>query len=194
MNHRVPKPNSELPAQTPGTAADAFAQQRLAWALAACHEARMRLTSVREAILSFLARQRLPATLDMVLEAEGVSGQRDTTTVYRTLMMFKEAGVVRLVGTPQKVSHFVLNSPGTNNHFLVCLGCGRLAELPAFTILEQLDQLIYETTGCTAVNHDLEVHAFCPACRMKLPIATARETGMTLKLGVKVTNATNAAD
>lgn len=153
----------------------------------------MRLTPVREAILSFLARQRLPVTLDMVLGAEGVRGQRDATTVYRTLMMLKEAGVVRLVGTPQKLSYFVLNSPGANHHFLVCLGCGRLADLPALETLNRLDQLIAQATGYAAVHHDLEVQGLCPACRTKSPVAELRDKGMTLKLGVKGTNARASA-
>lgn len=185
MNHRVPKPNSELPAYTPGTTDDRFVSQRLAWALAACHESRMRRTPVRTAILSFLARQHLPVTIEMLLNAQGVRGQRDATTIYRTLMMLKEAGVVRLVGTPQKLSHFALNAPGANNHFLVCLHCGRLVELPALGILDGLDQRITEATGYSTIHHDLEVHGICPGCRTKPPSVGAREKGMTLKLGVR---------
>ena len=99
-------------------------KERCAWAISSCRKARMRLTPAREAILSFLAQQRTPASLEMVSQADGVRGRCDATTVYRTLMLFKEAELVRVVGTPRKASYFVLNAPGDSVHFLICHDCG----------------------------------------------------------------------
>ena len=98
--------------------------------MTSCRKARMRLTSVRTAILSFLAQRRTPASLEMISLADGVRGECDTTTVYRTLMMFKDAELIRLVGTPRKASYFVLNAPGDSAHFLICRRCGCVTELP----------------------------------------------------------------
>ena len=83
-------------------------KERSAWAISSCRKAGMRLTPAREAILSFLAQRRTPASLEMISQAEGVRGQCDATTVYRTLMLFKDAELVRVVGTPRKTSYFVL--------------------------------------------------------------------------------------
>ena len=141
------------------------AQERLAWATAACRDARIRLTPVREAILSFLARQRMPATLEMVSHADGVQDHCDATTVYRTLMLFKEADLVRLVGTPRKLSHFVLNVPGENNYFLICRRCGCIAEMPLSQPTAIAIQQVAEAQGFAPTRQDCEVYGLCETCQ-----------------------------
>jgi Fe2+ or Zn2+ uptake regulation protein len=64
-------------------------QERLAWALEACGRAQVRMTPVRRAILSFVAVCRTPVNLDLLEQADGVRGQCDATTVYRTLILFR---------------------------------------------------------------------------------------------------------
>jgi len=129
----------------------------------------MRLTPVREAILSFLAQQRTPASLEMVSQAEGVRGQCDATTVYRTLMLFKEAELVRVVGTPRKTSYFVLNVPGDSAHFLICRRCGCVAELPLPDPFSSEIGRLASSRGFSPVT-DCEVHGLCENCQ------TARKT------------------
>src|SRR5690242_18039712 len=97
--------------------------ERLQWALNNCQHSHLRMTSVRRAILVFLSKQRTPVNLDAISQARGVRDQCDATTVYRTLMVFKDAGLVRCVGTLRKTSHFVLNVPGDASHFLLCQRC-----------------------------------------------------------------------
>src|SRR5437868_9677532 len=97
--------------------------ERLAWALIKCAESRMRMTPVRKSILDFLSEQRKPVNLEAIAQVPGVRGACDATTVYRTLMVFKDAGLVRWVGMLRKTSHFVLNVPGDVSHFLVCERC-----------------------------------------------------------------------
>jgi Fe2+ or Zn2+ uptake regulation protein len=61
------------------------ATQRLAWALQACRQLHMRLTPGREKILGFLAKQRVPVSLNTLMQAEELRGVCDATTAYRTL-------------------------------------------------------------------------------------------------------------
>jgi Fe2+ or Zn2+ uptake regulation protein len=167
-------------------------EQRLVWALEVCRQMQLRMTTVRRAILVFLAQRRTPAGLEMIAQAEGVRGHCDTTTVYRTLMMFKEAGLVRSVGTPRKASYFVLNVPGESNHFLICQQCGQMAELPALQVLTALDKQVMEQKGYSAVYHELEVYGICPDCRAKRATnatdAAYGQGGMTVKIGAKPAN------
>ncbi len=141
------------------------AAQRLAWAMASCHKAQMRVTPVREAILAFLATRRIPASLDMVSQADGVHGHCNATTVYRTLMMFKEADLVRLVGTAHKASHFVLNVPGENNYFLICRRCGCISELPLPQPIALTIQEVAAAQGFTPTRQDCEVYGLCESCQ-----------------------------
>jgi len=128
----------------------------------------MRLTPVRTAILSFLAQRRTPASLEMISLADGVRGQCDTTTVYRTLMMFKDAELIRLVGTPRKASYFVLNAPGDSTHFLICRRCGRVTELPLPTPVSAEIGRIASSRGFSPTPQDCEVHGLCKSCQADL--------------------------
>ncbi|MCC6822577.1 MAG: transcriptional repressor [Verrucomicrobiota bacterium] len=123
------------------------------------------MTPVRRAILAFLAARRLPASLEMIGQADGVRGQCGATTVYRTLMLFEGAEVVRLVGSPHKISYFVLNVPGASNHFLICRRCGCLAELALPPVMEEAIHNIGAAQGFPSTHHDCEVHGFCSACQ-----------------------------
>jgi len=122
------------------------------------------MTSVRAAILGFLSEQRKPVNLDAISQVAGVRGQYDATTVYRTLMVFKDAGLVRCVGMLRKTSHFVLSVPGDVGHFLVCERCGAVAELelsPA--VLAGLERLALEH-GFAASGQCMDLHGVCRAC------------------------------
>ncbi len=142
--------------------------ERQNWALSACRRAQMRLTPVRGAILRFLAQRRLPASMEMITQAEGVRGECDMTTVFRTLMLFKEAELIRLVSLPRKSSCFVLNVPGENAHFLICRRCGCVTEttLPG-SVLEEIEQVALRHGFCPAPP-DCEIHGLCEACQTAL--------------------------
>jgi len=140
-------------------------KERQAWAILSCRKAQMRLTPVRESILSFLAQQRLPATLGMILQAGGVRGKCDETTVYRTLMMFKEAELVRLVGTPRKASCFVLNVPGDSANFLICRRCGCISELSLPRPMSAEIGRIASARGFSPTQQDCAIHGLCAGCQ-----------------------------
>jgi Fe2+ or Zn2+ uptake regulation protein len=160
-------------------------KERRAWAMASCRKARMRLTSVRTAILSFLAQRRTPASLEIISLADGVRGQCDTTTVYRTLMMFKDAELIRLVGTPRKASYFVLNAPGDSAHFLICRGCGCVVELPLPDPLSAEIRRLASARGFSPSPSDCEVYGLCEKCQ-----AERKTQIMPSKLIVRVKTST----
>ena|ERR1041385_597853 len=139
-------------------------EERLTWALKSCEESDMRMTSVRKAILEFLSEQRKPANLESVSHARGVRDECDATTVYRTLMVFKDAGLVRCVGMLRKMSHFVLNVPEDTSHFLICERCGTAVELDvSIELLEALDRLAVEH-GFAAGGQRMDLHGVCRVC------------------------------
>ncbi len=145
-----------------------FAQRR-AWALQACRQLQMRLTPVREKILDFLATQRVPVSLNTLMQAEELRGVCDATTAYRTLMLLREVEVLRQVGLPDKVSFFVLNVPGENNHFLICRQCGAITELPAESHCEHMELDVAAAHGYAQLYHELQFFGICPACQKQPP-------------------------
>lgn len=124
----------------------------------------MRMTSVRKAILEFLSEQRKPVNLEAVSQARGVRDECDATTVYRTLMVLKDAGLVRCVGMLRKTSHFVLNAPGDVSHFLICEQCGGVVELDVpCEALEAIDSLAVEH-GFATSRTCMDLHGVCREC------------------------------
>lgn len=143
--------------------------ERLAWALQACRQMQMRLTPVREKILVFLASQRVPVSLNTLMQAEAMRGLCDATTAYRTLMLLREVDVLRQVGLPDKVSFFVLNVPGENNHFLICRQCGAITELPAESHCEHMEHDVAAAHGYAQLYHELQFFGICPTCQKQPP-------------------------
>lgn len=134
------------------------------WAMSVCSTAQMRVTPARQAILEFLATSNVPVTLETISAAPGVAGHCDSTTVYRTLMLFKEADIVRLVGSSRRQSFFCLNVPGKNNHFLICRECGQTSvlRLPERTADEIAAAAA--ASGFSPSKQDYEVHGVCNDC------------------------------
>ena len=122
------------------------------------------MTPARRAVLAFLAGQRKPVNWETVAADKSVSHQCDSSTVYRSLMLFNEARIVRTIATSGKRSLFILNVPGENAHFLVCRRCGCIVELPLPNHIVESVQEIVTGMGFAATIQDHEVHGFCAAC------------------------------
>jgi Fe2+ or Zn2+ uptake regulation protein len=144
-------------------------EERRLWALQVCLLAKMRLTPVREKILTFLAAQRVPVSFDAVTQAGDIRGVCDAATVYRTLMLLCELEVIRQVGLPNKISYFVLNVPGESSHFLICRCCCAITELPASESGAALEAEVVVAQGYTRLYHELVFFGICPACQKHPP-------------------------
>jgi Fe2+ or Zn2+ uptake regulation protein len=145
------------------------AEQRKSWALQVCLQAKMRLTPIRETIITFLATQHLPVSLEAVTQAEGIRGSCDAATVYRTLMLLRELEVTRQVSLPNKISYFVLNIPGESTHFLVCRCCGAISELPPSESVSAIENEIAATQGYSRLYHEAVFFGLCPSCQKHPP-------------------------
>lgn len=139
--------------------------RRRAWALRVCLQAGMRLTPIRRRILTCLATQQVPVSLDAVCQADTVRGICDVATVYRTLMLLRDLEVIRQVSLPNKVSYFVLNMPGDSTHFLVCRCCGAIGELPVSNAVAALERDIAAHAGYRRLYHELVFFGICPDCQ-----------------------------
>lgn len=141
------------------------AAQRLSWALEICVQAGMRLTPIRRKILEFLSEQRLPVSLDTVIQAEGIRDSCNAATVYRTLMLLLELEVIRQVSLPNKISYFVLYVVGESSHFLICRCCGCVTELPTSESITALEREAAASQGYSKLYHELTFFGICPACQ-----------------------------
>jgi Fe2+ or Zn2+ uptake regulation protein len=139
-------------------------EERLEWGVRSLERSGTRMTSMRAAILEYLAAHRKPVNLDAISQARGVKGECDATTVYRTLMVLKDTGLVRCVGMLRKTSHFVLEVPDDVAHFLICERCGAVEELELSpSVLSAMERLAVEH-GFAASGQSMDLHGVCRAC------------------------------
>jgi len=143
------------------------AKRRLGWALEMCRKIGLRLTPRRIKIIEFLATQRVPVSLETVMQVKEVREACDATTVYRTLMLFREVEVIRQVSLPDKTRFFVLNVPGESIHFLICRSCGSITELQPGIHCESMESAIAAKHGYTQLYHELQFFGLCPECQRK---------------------------
>ncbi len=87
-------------------------------------------------------------------------------TVYRTLPLLLEAGVVQKSVGPGKREYFEkLSAKGHHDH-LICLDCGKIIEFKNQEI-EVLQDKIYEQYRFKSSFHELRLYGQCPKCGQK---------------------------
>lgn len=83
-------------------------------------------------------------------------------TVYRTLGILKEAGLLRELDYGSSLSHYDAN---TENHpHIVCTNCGRIVDLP-LSLPHRLKEQASKATDFLITDLRLEFYGLCPHCR-----------------------------
>jgi len=87
------------------------------------------------------------------------------STVYRTLSLLKEVGLVRELDFDEEHHHYELCDAGEGKHYhLYCLGCGSVIEFESPLVKELQEQLAqehdFEIMDCQVV-----VSGYCARCR-----------------------------
>lgn len=84
-------------------------------------------------------------------------------TVYRVLMQFETAGLVKRHNFESGHSIYELDA-GEHHDHLVCVRCGRVDEFFDETI-EQHQETIAEKLGYEITDHSLYIYGICPDCK-----------------------------
>jgi Fur family peroxide stress response transcriptional regulator len=83
-------------------------------------------------------------------------------TIYRTLGILKEVGLLRELDYGSSLSHYDAN---TGNHpHVVCTNCARIDDLP-LSLPDKLEEQASRITDFTVTDHRLEFYGLCPDCR-----------------------------
>lgn len=124
-----------------------------------------RLTRTRKAILEVLERARYPlsaADIHQHLRATGVSA--DPATVYRTLTVLKDLGLVSPIELQEGQFRYEVRHGRDHHHHIRCQGCGRIVDL-MLCPLKKLAALVERETRFRVDGHALEFFGWCPKCR-----------------------------
>ena len=124
-----------------------------------------RLTASRRAVMQVLMATVAPLSPREVLEqAQGVHPKLGLVSVYRTLNLMAEMGLVRRIHRQDGCHAYLLASPG-HHHAVVCELCGRAAEFAGLDDLAPLIDRVGRQTGYRVNDHLLQLGGVCPECQ-----------------------------
>ncbi len=125
------------------------------------------VTSQREAVaeILFCAGSHLSVSdIERGLRARGVRVGK--ATVYRTLELLREAGLVREHEFGEGFKRYEPLAAESHHEHLICMSCGKVVEFSSER-LERMKALIAEEYGFRAHHHRLEIYGYCQACQRR---------------------------
>lgn len=89
-------------------------------------------------------------------------------TVYRTLMLFEELGLLFKLDFDDNRSRYELieDRQAHHHHHLLCTQCGKVTEV-RFDLLDDMEKKITNDYGFAITNHDLKFYGICSNCQEK---------------------------
>ncbi len=122
-----------------------------------------RLTEPRRVMAGLVADQQGHFTAaDIVDDARSRRLGIGRATIFRSLDLFEELGVVERLDLPSGDHAYVPCDP-IHHHHVVCSNCGRTEEVDDPGI-EVVTRSIGRRTGFLIDSHRLELFGLCPAC------------------------------
>jgi len=134
----------------------------------------LRLTSARRAIVeAVLEREGHFPIEDLVrdLKRRGIRGSK--ATVYRTLPLLTEAGIVQPAVITSETKSYEAAVGREHHDHLVCRGCGRVVEFE-FEAFEILQREVAAKYGFVLEAHHHQLFGRCPECRRAQATLTQR--------------------
>jgi Fur family ferric uptake transcriptional regulator len=124
-----------------------------------------RLTGPRQAILGILRRQAHPMSNKEIFAALP-KGDCDLATVYRSMHLLENMGMVKRFDLGDGVARFELLREGDDghHHHLVCTNCAGVVEIEE-CFMGELEERLAARNGFTGVTHKLEFFGICPRCQ-----------------------------
>ncbi|HSU52698.1 MAG TPA: Fur family transcriptional regulator [Candidatus Dormibacteraeota bacterium] len=124
-----------------------------------------KLTGPRQAILELLRRAAHPMSNREIFSAL-TEGSCDLATIYRSMHLLEEMGMVKRFDFGDGVARFELLGEGDDghHHHLVCTRCAGVIELDDCS-MHEMEEGIASRNGFKAVTHNLEFFGLCPECQ-----------------------------
>jgi Fur family ferric uptake transcriptional regulator len=102
---------------------------------------------------------------DIVLGLKQKGKKVSRASVYRTLPLLTQSGLLREVHSNEKHSHYE-HVFGHNHHdHLICVKCGRIFEVED-SQLEEMQDIICNRLSFKPISHKLEITGLCKECQV----------------------------
>lgn len=129
------------------------------------------LTRPRRAVFVALQSGR-PHTMREL--ADGLKNMVDRASVYRTVALFEQLGIVVRLQQGWKYKIELSDQFAPHHHHLTCLGCGRIISFDEPAGFDELMAALSLQHGFTPESHTLEINGYCQQCRLQnqqLPVS-----------------------
>jgi Fur family ferric uptake transcriptional regulator len=126
-----------------------------------------KITGPRRAIMELLRREKHPLTIREI-HGSLVENACDLATVYRSMRMLEEMGLVQRFDFGDGIARFELKEPeeDSHHHHLICRECTAVVEIEECFPAE-LEEKIAAGNGFAGFSHRLEFFGICPKCQEK---------------------------
>jgi Fur family ferric uptake transcriptional regulator len=129
----------------------------------ALRQAGYRLTKPRLAILQVLQENGESLSPEEICQrGKAIYGPLGLVTVYRTLEVLSELGLVRRVHSGPRCHSYA--GAGSDRHYVICEGCHRVIEFPCMGLLGLIEG-VQARTGFVITQHLIELSGMCPDCQ-----------------------------
>ncbi len=125
------------------------------------HRATSSRMEVVDALLKYHGHMTADDLFEKMRDDESNVGRM---TVFRTLDLLAEIGVVRPAYGGSGAAHFVLLEDG-HHHHLVCIRCSNSVEFAECSFADDLSQQLAEQFKFKIEGHMLEIYGVCESCQ-----------------------------
>jgi len=125
------------------------------------HAAGKRVTPERRLLLRVIASNPHLDVNEIYLQARKDDPRLNLSTVYRTVKMFTELDLVDASHLGQGHDHYEIRLK--NHYHCICLGCGKVIEIPALLRLKNVGKKY----GFDVIGGKVELFGYCKDCQQK---------------------------
>ncbi|HDJ29915.1 MAG TPA: hypothetical protein ENF29_02550 [Candidatus Acetothermia bacterium] len=136
-----------------------------------------RVTSERRLILRIIEENPHLDASEIYALARKEDPKISLSTVYRTMTMLKELKLVEASDLGEDHDHYEVRLQ--EHYHLICLGCGRVIEIPPSDAITRLG----EESGFEVVGVKLEIFGYCEECQKKRSSPGLQVQPPTVKAG-----------
>lgn len=120
------------------------------------------LTRPRKLVFDLLAGQE-PQSMQVL--GRRAAGRADRSTVYRTVDLYEQLGIVHRLNVGWKYKIELSDAFSEHHHHMHCTNCGATLPLTANNMLETMINTVAVKEGFSPRSHQLEIYGTCPNCR-----------------------------
>ncbi|MGB4758968.1 MAG: Fur family transcriptional regulator [Candidatus Saccharimonadales bacterium] len=119
------------------------------------------VTKARVALFQLLENAEPQSTAELLSRA---AGQFDRASLYRSLALFEELGIVQRLYIGFKYKIELTDMYSHHHHHVSCLKCGKVMPLSEHEQIERMITLLAKRHGVRATSHQLEIQGYCNEC------------------------------